>query len=260
MHPWPFLIVTYFSDLDQRQITSALQASIESPVRNSGTEETGAESRSDSEEDDYFTEGSSDEDYETIDSDSDADNRDNNNYSSGMDPLGGVDPLAGLQTCAEYQTLLKDNFPSDVVLASLIKCGHTRNLDKLTEWCFAHHTDQEIQDILANYRQEHGGPRISVPAPEQAVKVLPPPSQRMENRVIAPTSGGALLSQQFASVWDKFLTEVESVDGEVDHISFLVLAKGLEALAAQVEPLNRTFFSQFQGGKPNLVRIDMIVN
>ena len=265
MHPWPFLIVTYFSDLDQRQITSALQASIESPVRNSGTEETGAESRSDSEEDDYFTEGSSDEDYETIDSDSDADNSDNNNYSSGMDPLGGVDPLAGmdplagLQTCAEYQTLLKDNFPSDVVLASLIKCGHTRNLDELTEWCFAHHTDQEIQDILGNYRQEHGGPRNSVPAPEQAVKVLPQPSQRMENRVIAPTSGGALLSQQFASVWDKFLTEVESVDGEADHISFLVLAKGLEALAAQVEPLNRAFFSQFTIGCPYLVRIMMAV-
>ena len=102
-------------------------------------------------------------------------------------------------------------------------------------------------------------PRNSVPAPEQAVKVLPPPSQRMENRVITLTSGGALLSQQFASVWDKFLTEVESVDGEVDHISFLVLAKGLEALAAQVEPLNRAFFSQFTIGCPYLVRIMMAV-
>ena len=236
--------------MDQRQIESVLQDSVQPLVRNSGTEENKAESESDyDEDDDDYTGESSDDDY-----DSESDGNDNNNDSSGLDPL------AGLKTCSEYKTLLKDNFPADVVLASLIKCGSTRNLDELTEWCFGRHTDQEIQDILASYRKEQGGPRNIVPAPKQVVELLPtPPSQQMVQQItFVPSSGGALLSQQFASVWDEFLAEVESVAG-ADHLSFPVLAKGLEALAAQLEPLNRTFFSHIKTSCPNLVRIMMAI-
>ena len=126
--------------MDQRQIESVLQDSVQPLVRNSGTEENKAESESDYDEDnDDYTGESSDDDY-----DSESDGNDNNNDSSGLDPL------AGLKTCSEYKTLLKDNFPADVVLASLIKCGSTRNLDELTEWCFGRHTDQEIQNIQAS--------------------------------------------------------------------------------------------------------------
>ena len=242
--------------MDQGQITSVLQDSIQPSGRNR-TENIRAESSSDDEE-------SSDEENVTMESSSDADDGNNNHHHS-----SGVDPLAALKSGSEYLTLIKDNFPSEVVLAGLVKYGGTTtpNLDELTEWCFDHHTDEEIQDILTAYCREQGQrPKNSghhAPAVKEVTEMLPPPSTpptpplRMENQFIIPvSSGGALLlSQQFAFVWDQFLAEVERVTGAEDHLSFLVLAKGLEALTAQVGPLNRSFFSQFHGGRPNLVRV-----
>ena len=263
--------------MDQEQIASALRDAIQPPVRTNRTEDIGTESSSDDDDDDDDDDNddddgtgeSSDGDDDTIDSSSDAE--DDSHYRSHS--FGEEDPLAGLKSCSEYQTLIDENFAPEVVLAGLIKGGAAApSLDELTAWCFDEHAEQDIQAILAAYCQEHARRQttqnsVPVRATKKVAATLPPPPsspplpRRMESQLIIPASGGAvLISQQFASVWDQFLAEVESVAGKADHLSFLVLAKGLEALAAQVEPLNRTFFSQFQGGKPNLVRIDMIVN
>ena len=241
--------------MDQGQIVSALQNSIQPEGGSDRTEDL---NRAESHIVTVHESCSDDEECDTVD----AGNEFDNNYSS------CVDPLAELKLCSEYQTLVNENFSAEVVLASLIKLGGGGNLQELTDWCFDRQSDTDIEDILASYCQEHWH-RTSGPffGPQKQASEMPPPPPppssstlppRMETQFIIPAGGRALLlSQQFAAVWGQFLAEVESVagGGPADHLSFRVLAAGLEGLAAQVEPLNRKFFSQFPTGSPNLVSI-----
>ena len=219
---------SFFSDKAVRELSSTIRDSVKRHLRQ-GDGDTAEGDIADDDEDD-------DDDNDDDDNDEEDDNESDSNEE---------DPFALLKTTQEYEKLSED-FASRVVLAALISAP-TRDLDRLTEWCYEERTEEELEHILASYCPENGaasGKQVSVEAVEAA-------TQNYDEFSVGPD--GALLSEQLAAVWGQFLDRVESLDIK-ECLSFQLLAGCLEDLSVGGGgPLGRRFLAPFAEGRPNLV-------
>jgi len=187
-------------------------------------------------------------DDEDDDDESDEDIRDNNNV---------VDPFAVLKSTPEYKQLCEEFEAEEVVLAALISCP-AGDLDQLTDWCYEERTKETVMRILAEYsaeRRKNCHNVVSAGSRRQKTKVtqkrvISVQEEASLNYSIGPT--GALLSEQFATVWAQFLDRAESLDIK-ECLSFKLLACCLNDLAVDSSRPQRRFLAQFAEGSPNLV-------
>jgi hypothetical protein len=220
----------FYPDMDRRKLSSFIQGSIRQLLKQVDIDT---------------------DDINSVDDDSDFEE---NSSSSNNNE---VDLFALLKATQEYEKLIEDFEPA-VVLAALISC-QTKDLDRLTEWCYEEHAEKELQLILDKYSEESKkemcvlSEGTSVPSFDKSCVVNQCSVQEVPlNDSYSIESEATPLSEQLAAVWTQFLDRAESLDIK-EGLSFQLLAGCLEDLAAAAAPPQRQFLAQFTEGSPNLV-------